>query len=332
MRLLAIVLLALPQTMRSQSYEGAISKAFEKVLSTKGVNHSTIREEHRESTGGVEEKTIIHNITVGRANFKIFDELKNAFLTDEEFKTNIYTCFGPLDDSYRLPCVVKLKRGGDFRVGQKSGSSYAIATFDDPQRQGYRLVYTAEWWDTDDKDIRQGVLLSSYGEKPAIHSHSAQADWSGKLRSLESRMQGEKSLLQGTDWAALRQQWPSLASADSLMKVYFPDNKADFTTDPNGWMRQAISHASNLDESDWLRLFGMLTQKMIDRADRESVDDLVVAAGIILDMCKETTDLDKDEKDICAARLKEVATQVQSRSQYVHDLLLLAAKRLQKKP
>ena len=48
-------------------------------------------------------------------------------------------------------------------------------------------------------------------------------------------------------------------------------------------------------------------------------------------MCEDTVDLDKDEKDICAARLKDVATQLQSRSQYIHDLLMLAAKRLQKK-
>ena len=293
MKLLAIVLLALPQTMHGQNYEGAISKAFEKVLNTKGVSHSTIRNEHREGAGDVEEKTVIHNITVGRANFKVFDELKEAFLADEDFKTSVYTCFGPLEDSYRQQCIVKLKRGGDFRVGQKAGSSYAAATFDDPQRKGYRLVYTAEWWDTDDKDIRKGVLLASYGEKPAMQSYSATAEWG-------------KSLI------------------DQL-------GKDKFSTNPQGWMRQAMSNPANLNRSDWMRLFGMLTQKMIDRADKESTEDLVVAAGILLDMCEDTVDLDKDEKDICAARLKDVATQLQSRSQYVHDLLMLAAKRLQKK-
>ena len=327
MKLLAIVLLVLPQTMQGQNYEGIIDKAFDKVLGTKGISYSTIRDEHRETTGGVEEKTVIYNITVGRANFKLFDELKDAFLAEEDCKTSVYTCFGPLEDSYRQQWAVKLKRGGDFRVGQKSGSSYAIATFDDPKRQGYRLIYTAEWWDTEDKDIRKGVLLASYGEKPAMHSYSASAEWGGKS-ALD---------LLGKDpkWATAEINIPDVQQymnqVDSIMTTRFPDNSVDFAYNPQEWARQAMKNPANLNRTDWMRLFGMLTQKMLDRADTESTEDLVVAAGILLDMCEDTVDLDKDEKDICAARLKDVATQLQSRSQYVYDLLMLAAKRLQKK-
>ena len=326
LKLLAIVLLALPQTMHGQNYEGAISKAFEKVLNTKGVSHSTIRNEHREEAGDVEEKTVIHNITVGRANFKLFDELKEAFLADEDFKTSVYTCFGPLEDSYRQQCIVKLKRGGDFRVGQKAGSSYATAAFDDPKRKGYRLVYAAEWWDTDDKDIKQGVLLASYGEKPTMQSYSAMAEWGKSL--IDQLGKDKKWGTAGPDMIDVQQY---MNQVDSIMKIHFPDNHVDFSTNPQVWMRQAMSNPANLNRSDWMRLFGMLTQKMIDRADKESTEDLVVAAGILLDMCEDTVDLDKDEKDICAAHLKDVATQLQSRSQYVYDLLMLAAKRLQKK-
>ena len=326
MKLLAIVLLVLPQTMHSQNYEGTISKAFDKVLNTKGISHSTIRYEQREDTGGVEEKTVIYNITVGRANFKVFEELEKAFLAEEDCKTSVYTCFGPLEDSYRQQCVVKLKRGGDFRVGQKAGSSYATATFNDPKRKGYRLVYTAEWWDADDKDIRKGVLLASYGEKPSTQSYSATAEWGKSL--IDQLGKDKKWGTAGTDMIDVQQY---MNQVDSIMKIHYPDKKADFATDPQGWMRQAMSNPANLNRSDWMRLFGMLTQKMIDRADKESTEDLVVAAGILLDMCEDTVDLDKDEKDICAARLKDVATQLQSRSQYVYDLLMLAAKRLQKK-
>lgn len=327
MKLLAIVMLALPQTMHGQNYEGAISKAFDKILNTKGVPHSTIRDEHREDTGTVEEKTVIHNITVGRANFKLFDELKEAFLADEDYKTSVYTCFGPLEDSYRQQWAVKLKRGGDFRVGQKAGSSYAIATFDDPNRKGYRLVYTAEWWDADDKDIRKGVLLASYGEKPAMHSYLASAEWSNQS-VLDHLKKDYNWGAIGADMGDVQQY---MNQVDSIMKKHFPDNKADFATDPQGWARQAMSNPANLNPSDWMRLFGMMTQKMLDRADKGSTEDFVVAAGILLDMCEDSIDLDKDEKDICAARLKDVATKLQSRSQYVYDLLMLAAKRLQKK-
>jgi len=330
MRLLAIVMLALPTTMHSQNYEGAIDRAFGKILSTKGVSHSTIRDEHRESTGGVEEKTIIHNITVGRSNFKLFEELKEAFLTDEDGKTSVYTCFGPLEDGYRQQWAVKLKRGGDFRVGQKSGSSYAIATFDDPQRKGYRLVHTAEWWDTDDKNIRQGVLLSSYGEKPAMQSYLAQAEWDNRLwGKAGAKLVDVQKYLDMAD--SLMKAKKPLFSADSLMKLSIRSYRADATNDPQEWMRQAISNATNLDGSDWMRLFGMLTQKMLDHDGKESTEDLVVAAGIILDLCKNAEDVDDDEKTVCVARLKDVATQVQNRSQYVRDLLLLAAKKLQRK-
>ena len=43
----------------------------------------------------------------------------------------------------------------------------------------------------------------------------------------------------------------------------------------------------------------------------------------IIDMCKNAEDVDDDEKSICVVRLKDVATKLQSRSQYVHDLLML---------
>ena len=247
MKLLAIVLLALPQAMHGQSYEGAIDKAFEKILNTKGVSHSTIRDEHRESTGDVEEKTIIYNITVDRPNFKLFDELKNAFLAEEDGKTSVYTCFGPLEDGYRQLWAVKLKRGGDFRVGQKSGSNYAIATFDDPKRKGYRLVHTAEWWDTDDKNIRQGVLLSSYGEKPAMQSYSAQAEWN----SIQPWVKGSTKLVDVEKYMNMADTLIEIKKpifrADSLLKLSILSRRADATKDPQEWMRQAISNATNLD-------------------------------------------------------------------------------------
>jgi hypothetical protein len=328
MKLLAIVLLALPTTMHGQNYEGAIDKAFEKILNTKGISHSTIRDEHHESTGDVEEKTIIYNITVGRPNFKLFDELKEAFLAEEDGKTSVYTCFGPLEDSYRQQWAVKLKRGGDFRVGQKSGSSYAIATFDDPKRKGYRLVHTAEWWDTDDENIKQGVLLSSYGEKPTTQSYSAQVEW----QDIRPWLNGSAKIIDMQKYLNMADSLVKLRtfSTDSLMKLNILSHRSDATKDPQEWMRQAISNATNLDGPDWMRLFGLLTQKMLDRADKESSEDLVVAAGIILDMCKNAEDVDNDEKSICVVRLKDVATKLQSRSQYVHDLLMLAAKKLQK--
>lgn len=288
MQLLAIMLLVLPQTMSGQAYEGAISAAFETILNTKGVAHSTTQNVYRNSSSGAtEEKTTIHYITVGRANFKLLDGLKSAFAAEDGNAVNYYTSMGGQDEAYRQTCVVKMKNGGNILIGQKSGSSYAIATFDDPVREGYRTVYAAEWWDTDDKDLRKGVLLCSYGEKPAMVGFQATANYSG--------------------------------------------SRVDYTTDPKGWMRQVMTNVEGLNSSDWLRFFGMLTQGLLNHAQKESDEDMVVAAGILLDMCKHAIDVEPDERAICADRLKEVATQLQSRSKYVSDLLNLAAKKLQKK-
>ena len=101
-------------------------------------------------------------------------------------------------------------------------------------------------------------------------------------------------------------------------------------TDIDTWMNQAMNNVKHLSNSDWHRFFGLLTEKMIKRANKESTEDMVVAAGIILDLCKNADQLDADEREISARRLQEVADHyfTSDKDQYVNDLLLLAAKKL----
>ena len=87
---------------------------------------------------------------------------------------------------------------------------------------------------------------------------------------------------------------------------------------------------SNLSNTDWHRFFGLLTQQMMDKVNKKSKEDLVVAAGIILDLCKNAS-LDEDERKIVANRLYQVAECFDSDEDlYIHDMLTLAAKKVQK--
>ena len=102
---------------------------------------------------------------------------------------------------------------------------------------------------------------------------------------------------------------------------------------PGEWLGKAINNIGHLSNGDWHRVFGLITQKMMDRAQKESPEDLVVAAGIILDLCKNADQLDDDERKVSANRLVDVAQHYfdNDKHQYIHDLLMLGAKKLEKK-
>ena len=72
-----------------------------------------------------------------------------------------------------------------------------------------------------------------------------------------------------------------------------------------------------------------MTHHMLERKDDDSYENLVVAAGIILELCKNATPLDADERAISARRLEQVAANF--KDQYIHDILILGAKKLKGK-
>ena len=93
-------------------------------------------------------------------------------------------------------------------------------------------------------------------------------------------------------------------------------------------MTLAMNHVKHLSASDWHRFFGILTQNMMERAKKESGEDLIVAAGLVLDLCKNASQLDAEERRISAKRLTDVAEHYFNgdKLQYVYDLLMLGAK------
>ena len=99
------------------------------------------------------------------------------------------------------------------------------------------------------------------------------------------------------------------------------------------WMSKAIDNIGHLSNGDWHKVFGLITQMMMDRAQKESSEDLVVAAGVVLDLCKNADQLDADERQISARRLTDIAQHYfdNDKHQYIYDLLMLGAKKLEKK-
>ncbi len=320
------MLLAMPMTVQAQLYEGHISQAFDKVVNAKGMKVSVSQSTQRSKEGAAKEVTTIHDFSIGKANFKLLDNLQEAFQLDYPSASNFYTCFSPMQDGYRQQWEVKLRQGGNFRIGQKPNSSYAIATFDDPSAPGFRTVYAIEWWATDDPDIRQGVLLSSYGEKPALAAHLPQSGPGSAIRQFSMT----DSIL-----AKVHADYPDLnrffngttLAVHGMAPANIPMGKGG----QGEWMSKAIDNIGHLSNGDWHKVFGLITQKMADRAQKESAEDLVVAAGIVLDLCKNADQLDADERKISANRLMDIAQHNfdNDKHQYIYDLLMLGAKKLE---
>ena len=80
------------------------------------------------------------------------------------------------------------------------------------------------------------------------------------------------------------------------------------------------------------RLFALLTEQTMGfshRIDAKGKEELMVAVGLILDLCKNAP-LDEDERQLCGRRLDKVAIELASGSGdfYARDMIKLAKKRL----
>ena len=228
-------------------------------------------------------------------------------------------------------------------IGGMGNSTYAIANFDDKKHPGYRTCYAAEWTATADPDVYKAQLVYVYGRKPddkqtvnyfgsvkwprkgfdipggAVEMPNA---WKNRIEELRADTIFVDSLPRNIfDYALSRK----------LAKRMSP-NDIPYNGDMKSWMNEAMNNIKHLSNSDWHRFFGLMTQKMMDRSNKESAEDLVVAAGIILDLCKNADQLDNDEREISARRLEDIAQHYfdSDKTQYIYDLLMLGAKKLEK--
>ena len=327
--LIAVTLMAMPSGALAQKQ---IKDMFQKISNYSGVKRIGQENSTMVDTAGVTTECKVSVIEIGPGYFGDCDLLRKAFESESSHASMFYSYIVDHfadggNGEQRKQWAVTREGQLPVIVGSMKNSTYFIANFDDAEHPGYRACYAAEWSEADDPDPRQLHLTYVYGRKPESHksisniiTYSARADWP----ELEQRM-GELSII-----------------PDSLFKgrfeeldKYFPDRRPQDIPMKNGntqeWMQQAIARVKHLSASDWHRFFGIMTQNMIDRAKRESKEDMVVAANLVLDLCKHADQLDDDERAVAARRLQQMNNSEIIADAYVRDLLQLGYKKLTKK-
>ena len=232
----------------------------------------------------------------------VFDKLQQAF-DDESSHASMYNTHthdvdgNGENNSSRHPWSVWREGNSPILVGYMKNSCYLTAIFDDKKHPGYRTCYAAEWSDADDPDISIAQLTYVYGRKPEQQNYNLTINYDGKASWPEKKL----NLL---DYPVMpdnvKQSLKRLRNLpDSLFSIYSVPKDIPYDGDKNSWIGKAMNSISRLSNRDWHRFFGLLTEKMIAHAnDKGSTEDMVVAAGLILDLCKNADPLDADEREI----------------------------------
>ena len=336
----AIAMMAIVPTASAQK---KIKEAFDDVFGIPDV--SVVGQQSTsngiDSNGITIESSIVTIYVKGQRPYRtVFDKLKKAFADESKNASSVIIEEGFEGVEMDSATVHDLGLRGHpmniWREGAESiligalnyNSSYRIANFEDKNHPGYRTCCAAEWYKTDEEpNLYKAQLVYVYGRKP------------------ESMLLGNN--VRTTSYPSgdiIRRQLAELGVdtclAVDVEPITFNPNFTFNTTpkdipvdgDMASWMNKAMNNVKHLSNSDWHRFFGLLTQQMMDKVNKKSMEDMVVAAGIILDLCKNADQLDDDERHISATRLMDVGKHFDNdQYQYIHDLLMLGAKKLEKK-
>ncbi len=320
----AIVLMAIVPTASAQEQ---IKKAFQEVTDelagvTKVGEHNTAKVD---ANGIAIESKVITVKVERRYQHSVSETLRDAF-RNEASKTSMFeeeTGNEKLELDSALVHDLGLRRqwsiyrDGDEAVliGSMKNSTYYIANFNDKKHKGYRTCYAAEWSNADNPEVYTVKLVYVYGQQPKTAHSIASVGPPNHFATVSM---------------------PDVLGEDIFKKQLedaFGHQETDipFNGNTETWMSLAMQRGvSHLSNADWHRFFGLLTQQMMDKVNKKSKEDLVVAAGIILDLCKNAS-LDDDERKIVANRLYQVAECFDiDEDLYIHDMLTLAAKKVQK--
>ena len=339
-----IVVLALLVIAPAAQAQEQIKELFEKIKSRSDIGHSGEEKTLSTDSFGVNVKSHIVYIEVGEPNFHIFDKLQKAFDDGSNNASWTYSHIGDKNSSPRRQFSIWREEAEPIIVGNITNSSYLIANFEDKEYPNYRTCYAAEWNQSNSPLERSVKLVYVYGRKPqndASINYNADATWIPDLKNVNGQalrnVKGRVSIQWPDDLKKRLQESQNLS--DSLfnehLELLFQNGKPQDIpyTNQETWMNEAMKRVKHLSNSDWHRFFGLLTQEMIDQSNKKSTEDLVVGAGIVLDLCKNADQLDADERELSARRLEDVAEHyfVNDKHQYIYDLLMLGAKKLKKK-
>ena len=197
-------------------------------------------------------------------------------------------------------------------IGSMKNSCYYITNFNDKKHKGYRTCYAAEWSNADNPDVYTAKLVYVYGQQPPGSSGIASVEPLNIMGIAR----------------------PDFLEEDFIkhqLKDAFGHQREDVPFDGNteNWMAKVMQRGvSNLSNRDWHRFFGLLTEKMMDPKYKGAKEDMVVSAGIILDLCKNAP-LDEDERPVAANRLMQVQEYFNnSKDEYIYSMLELARKKV----
>ena len=329
----AIVLMAIVPTASAQEQ---IKKAFQEVTDelagvTKVGEHNTAKVD----TNGIAIESKVITVKVERRyQHSVSETLRDAF-RNEASKTSMFEeemggekleLDSALVHDLGLRRMWSIWRDEDDAVliGSMKNSTYYIANFNDKKHKGYRTCYAAEWSNADNPDFYIAKLVYVYGQQPPGSSGIAKVDPLNIIGIASRNIMGTASR-------------PDVLAEDIFKKQLedtFGHQKEDIPFDGNkdSWMALALQRGvSNLSNTDWHRFFGLLTQQMMDKVNKKSKEDLVVAAGIVLDLCKNAP-LDDDERKMVVTRLNQMTGYFDSvEDEYIYDMLTLAAKKVEKK-
>lgn len=321
----AIVLMAIVPTASAQEQ---IKKAFQEVTDelagvTKVGEHNTAKVD----TNGIAIESKVITVKVERRyQHSVSETLRDAF-RNEASKTSMFEeemggekleLDSALVHDLGLRRMWSIWRDEDDAVliGSMKNSTYYIANFNDKKHKGYRTCYAAEWSNADNPEVYTVKLVYVYGQQPKTAHSIASVGPPNHFATVSM---------------------PDVLGEDIFKKQLedaFGHQKEDIPFDGNkdSWMALALQRGvSNLSNTDWHRFFGLLTQQMMDKVNKKSKEDLVVAAGIILDLCKNAP-LDDDERKMVVTRLNQMTGYFDSvEDEYIYDMLTLAAKKVEKK-
>ena len=336
----AVALMAIVPTASAQEQ---IKKAFQEVTDelagvTKVGEHNTAKVD----ANGIAIESKVITIKVERKyQHSVSETLKDAF-RNEASKTSMYEeeagnekleLDSALVHDLGLRRMWSIWRDEDDAVliGSLKNSTYFIANFNDKKHKGYRTCYAAEWSNADNPEVYTAKLVYVYGSQPKTAHGIASVDYPLNIMGT-AKLPSDKPL--NTMVTVSR---PDVLSEDIFkyqLEEAFGHQKEDipFNGNTETWMSLAMQRGvSHLSNTDWHRFFGLLTQQMIDKVNKKSKEDLVVAAGIILDLCKNAP-LDDDERQMVANRLNQMTECFDDvEDEYIYDMLSLARKKVEKK-
>ena len=321
----AIVMMAIVPTASAQEQ---IKKVFQEVTDelagvTKVGEHNTAKVD----ANGIAIESKVITVKVERRDQPFFSEILRDAFRNEASKTSMYEeeagnekhkLDSALVHDLGLRRMWSIWRDEDDAVliGSMKNSTYYIANFNDKKHKGYRTCYAAEWSNADDPDVYTAKLVYVYGQQPKTAHGIASVGPPNHFATVST---------------------PDVLGEDIFKKQLedaFGHQKEDipFNGNTETWMSLAMQRGvSNLSNADWHRFFGLLTEKMMNKAYKNAKEDMVVAAGIILDLCKNAP-LDDDERKVVANRLHHVADHFDiNEDSYIYDMLTLAARKVEKK-